>query len=587
MNTEDKLKALRAEMKKQKLDGYIIPRSDEYLGEYVPESAERLAWLTDFTGSAGVAIILEDRAVVMSDGRYTIQLAQQVDARLYTVEDNTKTPIYGWLKSHAKQNDTIGFCSKFFPSSTIEKNQSELSDNEITLKSVSEDLVDSIWIQKPAPPKAKVKVFPEEVAGIKFQDKLALVAAQLKERGADLCFITLSDSIAWLLNIRGDDIPHIPVALSYLAVKADGQADWFIDPAKMTDEVRNHLGNHVSMHNPDTLDDYLSGLADTQAVWLDPKRTPLWFFEQVKRVGAILIDAKDPCIDPRACKTQAEQNSMRAAHIRDGVAMVKFLKWLEETATNGQETELSVEVKLEEIRAQAPEWRGSSFDTIAGFNAHGAIVHYRASEETSLPITSPGLLLLDSGAQYADGTTDITRTVAIGQPTDDMLKHNTLVLKGHIAVASAVFEDGTLGKDIDALARAPLKEHGLDFAHGTGHGVGCYLSVHEEAANFSARGEEPPKPGMIISNEPGYYEEGQYGIRIENLVLVKESVEEGMFEFETITLAPLDTSLIAKEMLTKDELNWLNAYHTRVYETLAPLLDTETADWLKQKTASL
>lgn len=567
-------------MEQHGLDGYIVPRTDEYQGEYVPDNAERLAWLTGFTGSAGAAIILKDRAVVMSDGRYTIQLAQQVDKSVYDTEDIVKTPIGEWLLGATKENDTIGFDSRLFTPLQTQKTQQKLNDRPVALKSISQNLVDEIWDEKPGAPKAKVEVFPEEIAGMEFQDKLGAVASVLKEKSADAAVISLSDSIAWLLNIRGGDVAHIPVALSYLLVKADATAEWFIDAANITDEVRTHLGNKVSIQAPERLESALSELAKGASILVDPKRTSLWFHNLVTEAGGTVIDAKDPCIDIRACKTQAEQEAMRSAHVRDGVAMVKFLKWLSEMDTSGQETELSVEQKLKAFRAEAPEFRDTSFDTIAGFNANGAIVHYRATEETSQAITAPGLLLVDSGAQYCDGTTDITRTVAIGGPSDEMKERNTLVLKGHIAVASAKFKKGTLGKEIDALARTALQAEGLDYAHGTGHGVGCYLSVHEEAAHLSPRGEEPPMPGMILSNEPGYYKEGEYGIRIENLVLVKEA-GDGELEFETITLAPIDQSLIIKDIMTEEEVSWLNTYHARVYETLAPLLDEAHKAWLK------
>lgn len=573
-------------MAEKGLSGYIVPRTDEYQGEYLPASAERLAWLTGFTGSAGVAVILKNRAVVMSDGRYTIQLARQVDNSVYDTEDNTKTPIEDILLQGAKQNDTIGFDPRLFTPSQIEKIQIKLKDSGITLESESENLIDSLWDDKPVPPKAKADVFPEAIAGRSMQEKLEVIAASLKGTGAECGIITLSDSIAWLLNIRGGDIPHIPVALSYLMVRQDATADWFIDGEKLTDAVRKHLGNRVAVFAPQMMEEKLAQSVKGTAVLLDPKRTSLWFHEAVAAAGGTVIAAKDPCIDIRAQKTDAEQQSMRNAHVRDGVAMVKFLKWLDEQGASGEETELSVEQKLLSFRKEAPEFRDTSFDTIAGFNAHGAIVHYRATEQTSQAITAPGLLLVDSGAQYSDGTTDITRTVAIGQASQEMRERNTLVLKGHIAVATARFAKGTLGKDIDVLARAALREEGLDYAHGTGHGVGCYLSVHEEAAHLSPRGKEPPQPGMVLSNEPGYYQEGDYGIRIENLVMVKEA-DDGLLEFETITLAPIDKSLVVKEKMTGEEIDWLNDYHARVFETLSPLLDDEHRVWLENATADI
>ncbi|MEM6780260.1 MAG: aminopeptidase P family protein [Pseudomonadota bacterium] len=575
-----RLDALRGLMAEQGLDGYIIPRTDEYQGEYVPANEERLAWLTGFTGSAGVAVVLKDKAVVMSDGRYTIQLEQQVDSSVYHTDDNTKTPVEEWIETHINKNDTIGFDGRLFTPSVIQKIQQKLKDSDVIVKPISENLIDKLWEDRPDAPKAKVEVFSEKIAGRSHQEKLDEIAASIKEQGADLGIITLSDSIAWLLNIRGGDVPHIPIALSYLIVKSDATADWFIHEDKLSDSVRTHLGNRVAVYAPETLEALLKEAVAGKSVLLDPKRTSLWFHENVQAAGGEIIEAKDPCIDIRSRKTKSEQDAMRQAHIRDGVAVVKFLKWLEEHGPSGQESELSVEEHLKAFRAEAAEFKDTSFDTIAGFNANGAIVHYRATEETSQTIKAPGLLLVDSGAQYADGTTDITRTVAIGEPTDEMCERNTLVLKGHIAVAAAAFKKGTLGKEIDALARKPLQDEGLDYAHGTGHGVGVYLSVHEEAAHLSPKGEEAPQAGMILSNEPGYYKEGEYGIRIENLVLVREADDEHL-EFETITLAPLDTSLIIKDMLTQDELDWLNAYHAHVYKTLSPFLDEEHQNWLE------
>ncbi len=573
-------------MAEKGLGGYIVPRTDEYQGEYLPASAERLAWLTGFTGSAGVAVILKDSAVVMSDGRYTIQLAQQVDNSVYDTDNNTKTSIEDILLQGAKQNDTIGFDPRLFTLAQIEKIQIKLKDSGIGLQSESKNLIDTLWHDKPAPPMAKADVFPEAIAGRSMQEKLEVIATSLKEAGAELGIITLSDSIAWLLNIRGGDIPHIPVALSYLLVRQDATADWFIDEEKLTDAVRTHLGNRVAVFAPQTMEEKLAQNVKGKTVMLDPGRTSLWFHEAVMAAGGTIVTAKDPCIDIRAQKTDAEQQSMRNAHVRDGVAIVKFLKWLDDNGASGGETELSVEQKLLSFRKEAPEFRDTSFDTIAGFNAHGAIVHYRATPETSQTITAPGLLLVDSGAQYNDGTTDITRTMAIGQASQEMRERNTLVLKGHIAIATARFAKGTLGKDIDALARAALREEGLDYAHGTGHGVGCYLSVHEEAAHLSPRGEEPPLPGMVLSNEPGYYQEGDYGIRIENLVMVKEA-DDGLLEFETITLAPIDKSLVIKEKMTGEEIDWLNDYHARVFATLAPLLDDEHKAWLENACAPI
>ena len=390
-----------------------------------------------------------------------------------------------------------------------------------------------------------------------------------------------------MFNIRGKDVPHIPVVLSYAIVPAEGSAEWFVNPEKITDEARQKLSYIVEVKTPESLSSALQVFGkNNSTVRLDPKRSSVWFRNMLEDNGAKILPKDDPCILPRACKNDAEQAAMKAAHVRDGVALVKFLKWFEEEAPKGELTELFVEEKLESFRAEAPEFRGPSFDTIAGYGPNGAIVHYRADEVSNLIIKSGNLLLLDSGAQYQDGTTDITRTMVIGEPSREMKENFTLVLKGHIALARAEFSKGTIGKELDALARQPLQDKGLDYAHGTGHGVGCYLSVHEEAAGISPRGEEPLQAGMILSNEPGYYKEGAYGIRIENLVLTKE-LDGGNLCFETITLAPIDKNLIVVDMLDEDEKSWLNNYHARVYKTLSSLLDKSTSDWLKRATQEI
>jgi len=592
MNAQDKLQKLRALFSEHGIQGFLIPRSDEYLGEYVPVCCERLAWLTGFTGSAGIAAVMDDQAAVFSDGRYAIQLKQQIDENLYSTHNIQKTEFGEWLTEKAEEK-IIGYDPKIHSVAQIER----LIKKGVALKPLGENPVDAIWEDRPGAPAHKVTLFPEEIAGKSSGEKINQICAQMNESGVHACAITLSDSIAWLLNIRGRDVPHIPVALSYLFILAEGTVKWFIDKSRVPSDVRQYHGDQVEIVDPGALEEQISELAraaqeNEKPVWLDFKRSPVWFRQKLEEAGTNVIDCKDPCIDIRACKTPEEQQAMRRAHIRDGVAVSRFLKWISEIEAHGNQSELSVEDKLESYRAMAEEYREPSFDTIAGFGPHGAIVHYRATEESNVPVTPDNLLLVDSGAQYSDGTTDITRTVAIGQPSEEMKRHFTLVLKGHIAVASAKFPKGTTGVQIDALARRPLWDEGLDYAHGTGHGVGCYLSVHEEAASLSPRGQEALKPGMILSNEPGYYKEGAYGIRTENLVLVKEdgvneNTQEPMLKFETITLAPIDKGLIIKEMLSGDEVSWLNGYHQQVFETLSPLLGEEERAWLEQATAAL
>lgn len=571
MNYAQKLEQLRQEMHMAGVDGYLVPRTDEYQGEYVAAYAERLKWLTGFSGSAGMAVVLDDRAVVMSDGRYTIQLAQEVDQDLYGLENSQKVALADWLTEHAK-NKIIGFDPKLFAPSHIEK----LEKEGVKVQIINENLIDVIWKDQPEPPKGQVSLFPEKLAGASAHQKIETIQEHVKEAGVSAVVLTLSDSIAWLLNIRGSDIPYIPVALSYAIVPREGKVQWYIDQDKIGDEVRSALEDFVEFRNQIEIEEYLKNLSAN--VWLDTKRSSLYF----KNLLSGVLEKDDPCIVLRAQKNESEQQAMREAHVRDGVAVTKFLHWLD--TTNDYGDEISLEKKLEEFRAQAPEFKEPSFSTIAGFGANGAIVHYRANNKTVKKIEQRNLLLLDSGAQYEDGTTDITRTIAIGEPSAEMIKNNTLVLKGHIALANAVFKKGALGKELDALARKFLQAEGLDYSHGTGHGVGCYLSVHEEASNLSPRGESPVLEGMILSNEPGYYKEGEYGIRIENLILAKEKDEKHLY-FETITFAPIDKNLIDAPLLTREEKDWLNRYHEEVFEKLSPLVEEPVLSWLENKTS--
>ena len=580
----DKLTALRKILDQEKVDGFIIPRADEYQGEYVPESADRLRWITGFTGSAGFAVVMKDKACVFSDGRYTIQLKQQIDAELFETGDSTKITAADWIAANGGEGFTLGYDPRLHTPREI----AAFDKKGIRLKALPRNPLDAVWDDRPAAPAAKVELFPIVSAGITAQDKLDQVAEVLRKNKCDAAILALPDSIAWLLNIRSNDIPHIPVALSYAVVRDNATIDWFIDEGRVPDDVRASLGNRVMILPPDYLEQSLAGLAGKN-ILVDERRTAVWFTETLKANGAQVVDLKDPVIALKAHKNRAEQESMRNAHIRDGVAMVKFLKWFSKESVKETLTEIDAERKLEEFRREAPEYRDSSFDTIAGFGANGAIVHYRADEKTNARIERWNMLLLDSGAQYADGTTDITRTIAVGEPTQEMKENFTLVLKGHIAVAAARFPLGTTGTQIDTLARAPLWQRGLDYAHGTGHGVGCYLSVHEEAASISSRGHDAIEPGMILSNEPGYYKEGEYGIRIENLLLAYtdgecESTGKPMVAFETLTFAPIDKTLVVSELLTPDEQFWLANYHKQVFAKLSPYLDHATLDWLREET---
>ncbi|MCI5060838.1 MAG: aminopeptidase P family protein [Alphaproteobacteria bacterium] len=579
MKYSEKLQKLRDIMQGQNVDGFLIPRTDEYLGEFIAPYAQRLAWLTGFTGSAGIGVVLKDNAAVMSDGRYTIQLKDQVDQDLYELENSQKVKLKDWLKGQGS-GVVIGYDPKLHTSDQIK----ELEEAGIQLKVLDRNLIDLVWDNQPEEPKAPVALFPEKYAGRNALDKIRQVQSDIRDKQAGALVLTMSDSIAWLLNIRGGDVSYTPVAHSFAIVPEGGKVQLFIDQDKISKEVCAGLSPYVDFLEPQDLEEKLKDLA-TQAVWLDTKRSSIWFENKLNEAGVKIIAQKDPVIDLRACKNEAEQKAMREAHIRDGIALVKFLKWFEEEAPKEELTEISVEEKLESFRAQAPEFKEPSFETIAGYGGNGAIVHYRATPESNEGIKKGNLLLLDSGAQYEDGTTDITRTLSVGEVAQEMKRNFTYVLKGHIALSRARFQKGTLGKELDEIARQPLKEVGLDYPHGTGHGVGCYLSVHEEAASIGDKGEAVVQNGMILSNEPGYYKEGEYGIRIENLILAQEN-QDGLY-FDTITLVPYDKNLICPELLSEQEKNWINDYHARVYKTLSPLLDVDTAKWLEGATAPL
>ncbi len=564
---QERLVKLRNEIKKHGLDGFISLRTDEFQGEFLAPYAERLSWLTGFTGSAGAAVILQKKAVVLSDGRYTIQLKNQVDSSLYLTEDITQISTGQWLSEHAKAGDKIGYDMWLYTRKQIDNIREKAGD--IKLIPMDFNLIDNIWTDQPAKPSSAITIFPDEVAGRSSREKRASIAKDIKTKDCKACLITLSDSICWLLNVRGGDIDYSPLVLSYALLYANGSLDWFINRAvniSMSDNVRIF-----------PMDEMAARIKQIEGrIWLDSSCAPLWF----ENLGIDIFDSEDPCILPKSIKSKPEQEAIRQAHIHDGVAMVKFLKWLDET--DEPLSELSVEVKLDSYRKENPSYKGASFATIAGFADHGAIVHYRADEQSNKSITGNGLLLVDSGGQYEWGTTDITRTIAIGAPSLEMRENYTRVLKGHIALASASFDKGTIGRKIDALARAPLQDAGLDYAHGTGHGVGCYLCVHEIAANISPRGEREFAAGMLISNEPAYYKEGEYGIRIESLVLVQEN-EGGKLYFETVTLAPFDPKLIITDMLDDREKQWLSQYSKQIYEKLSPFLNDDELTWLRSQ----
>lgn len=590
----DRLAALRAELAKRRLSGFIVPHADEYQNEYLPPNAERLAWISGFTGSAGMVIVLEDRAAIFVDGRYTLQVQDQVDTNLFEVHHLIDMPPSKWLEQTLKADQVIGYDPWLHTSDGVKRLKQACRKAKAELVAVDSNPLDMVWTDRPAAPKAKMRVHESRFAGQESSDKRAEIAQQLLEHECDAVVISAPPSIAWLFNIRGGDVSHTPLVLSSAIMKQDGSAELFVDPEKITDEARAHLGNEVSLCAPGDLTDSLAALGNSEAkVWLDPTGTPSWFFDQLERHGAKLFRRRDPCALPKAIKNEAEVSGTKAAHRRDGAALTRFLAWLEAEAPAGETDEIAAVKKLESLRRENPELEDISFETISGSGPNGAIVHYRVTEASNRTLQNGELFLVDSGAQYPDGTTDVTRTVSIGAPSDEMRDRFTRVLKGHIALSSARFPVGTNGATLDILARKALWDAGLDYDHGTGHGVGSFLSVHEGPQGIHKRSTDVElKPGMILSNEPGYYKTDGYGIRIENLVVVTEAEdidggERPMMGFEELTLAPIDRRLIEASMLSKPELDWLNAYHARVWQEISPLIDAETKAWLKDATKAI
>ncbi|MCB9990589.1 MAG: aminopeptidase P family protein [Rhodospirillales bacterium] len=587
-SSTEKLQQLRDHMQKSGVDVYLVPRADEWQGEYVPARAERLSWLSGFTGSAGMALVEKSKAAVFSDSRYTEQMKVELDPALFeAVEYSRAYKMSDWMAEHLPEGVRIGYDPRLHTVSEIKALEKALEEKQITLVPVDGNLVDAVWDDQPEHPDDKVVVYPEAYAGQASGDKRLEIATEISEAGADAVLLTTPESIAWLLNVRGNDVPHVPVPLSYALLHKDGSVDWFVPPEKVRDEVRRHIGAHIQIHAFEDMADRLQALAQRKAgIMIDESQTAIWFQTLLQDGGANIIAAPDPVVPRKAIKNETEQKYIREAHVKDGVALVKFWKWIDEHAENGGITELDAVAKLRGYREQQDGFQDCSFDAIVGWADHGAVVHYRADEKQNKTITSGSLLLVDSGGQYLGGTTDNTRTRAIGTPSSHMKEMFTRVLKGHIAVADGKFPEGTTGRDVDFLAHQFLRKAIKDFGHGTGHGVGSYLSVHEDGAGLY--GDIRLKPGMLISNEPGYYEAGAFGIRIENLVFVAETGDKALkYQFNTVSLTPIDQKLIDLDLLDKDEINWLNAYHKDVYEKLSPHLDTEEKAWLKKETAPI
>ncbi|MCA1198789.1 aminopeptidase P family protein [Sphingomonas sp. R647] len=587
-----RLQALREQLNRDQLDGFVVPLTDEHMSEYVGDYAQRLSWLTGFQGSAGSAVVLPEAAAIFTDGRYTIQVRQQVDGANWEYVPVPQVSIADWLRDHAPQGGRIGYDPWLHTRGWVEEARRALAERGAELVAVSRNPIDAVWDDQPAPSDAKLIVQRDDSAGRTSASKRAEIADWLAERKADAVVLSALDSIAWTFNVRGADVSHTPVALAYAIVNADGTADLFVAKDKVGDDVAQHLGNAVRVHDRAAFAPALEQFAGKR-VAADPAGSVAAIFDALDAGGATILATRDPVVLAKAVKNDAEISGHKAAQARDGAALARFLKWAEAEMPKGGVTEMSAADRLQAFREETGVLRDLSFDTISGTGPNGAIPHYKVTDESSLPIENGHLYLVDSGGQYEDGTTDVTRVIPVGEPTQEMRDRFTRVLKGHIAIATAVFPAGTTGGQIDAFARRPLWEVGCDYGHGTGHGVGAYLSVHEgpqriAAPNYPGGGPaEPLRAGMFLSNEPGYYKAGEFGIRIENLVLVVEKdipgAESVMLGFETLTFAPIERDLIEPGLLTEDERRWLDAYHARVLEILGPQLSPDERAWLDAK----
>lgn len=589
--TTERIQAFRAEIMRRGLSGFIVPHADEYQNEYLPACAERLAWLTGFTGSAGTAVVLSEQAAIFVDGRYNLQVRSQVDVQVFAPRHLIEEPVYSWLSTALRPGDRLGYDPWLHTPQEVRQLKEACSKAGAALLPCEPNPIDAVWESRPALPAAKVVPHDLAYTGQPSEDKRQELSTKLKSENIGVAVLTAPDSIAWLFNVRGGDVEHTPLPLGFALLYQDGTASLFLETHKVSDTLAPHLGPAVRIRPVSDFQDALEQLGKAgERVLCDPNRTASWIPERLARAGAQVIEGEDPCLLPKACKNAVEINGAREAHKRDGAAVCEFLSWLGREAQTGQLSERDAQAYLDACRRRQPLWQDSSFPTISAAGPNGAIVHYRAADEQCRRLEPGTLYLVDSGGQYLDGTTDITRTIAIGSPTPEHRDRYTRVLKGHIALAMASFPKGTTGAQLDTLARRPLWEVGLDYDHGTGHGVGSYLGVHEGPQRISKGGHTVAlQPGMILSNEPGYYKSGAYGIRLENLVVVIPAATDGSegrewFAFETITLVPFDPSLIDGTLLNTAERDWLNAYHARVREIIGPLVDSSTAGWLEQAT---
>jgi Xaa-Pro aminopeptidase len=587
-----RLSAFREELARRKLTGFVIPRADQQQNEYVAPSEERLAWLTGFTGSAGMAIVLTQDAALFVDGRYTLQAAKQVDAKAWSVEPLADPPPENWLVKHLAAGDRLGFDPWLHTSAAAERLQAACAKSGAELVAVDNNPLDSVWTERPGPPLGPVSVHGRQYSGETETEKLDRIRLEVTKLGVDALVLSDSHAVAWSFNIRGADVSHTPLPLSYALVPKDGRPTVFIDHRKLSNSVRDHLEQSADVAEPDALTPKLTELAKRGAsIALDSATAADALSRLISAAGGRPVRGNDPVSLLKAVKNATEIEGTRTAHRRDAVALARFLAWIDREAPSGALTEIDTVEALESFRRDSGALKDVSFPTIAGTGPNGAIVHYRVTRKSNRRIAPGDLLLIDSGAQYEDGTTDVTRTIAIGTPTFEMQDRFTRVLRGHIAIARAIFPDGTTGAQIDTLARQFLWQAGIDFEHGTGHGVGSYLSVHEGPARISKLGTTPLKRGMILSNEPGYYKTDSFGIRIENLELVIGTeiagAEKPVNAFETLTLAPIDRRLIDLNMLSGEELSWLNDYHARVRHEVRLHVDEATKVWLDAATEPL
>jgi Xaa-Pro aminopeptidase len=585
VQAKPRLAALRAELRREKLDGFIVPRADEHQNEYVPKRAERLAWITGFTGSAGTAVVLAEDAAIFIDGRYTLQAQSEVDTELFAPVDITRTPPAAWLAEHVREGQRIGYDPWVHTPGQADSLRDKLTSKGAELVAVAENPIDRIWNDRPDPPRGAITMYPERLAGESAADKLERVRGTLAN--TDAMLVSDPSALAWAFNIRGGDVAHTPLPLGYALVPREGRPTLYVDGGKLSNSVRARLSELAHIEEPARLAEDVAGKSAGKKIRFDAASAPAKLVELVRGNGGTPEIGTDPIALMKARKNARELAGVKAAHLRDGVALAHFLAWFDREAPKGRLSEIDAATALEEFRRETGKLRDISFPTIAAFGAHAASPHYRVTRASNAKI-GRGLFLIDSGAQYEDGTTDVTRTVPVGRPQAEMRDRFTRVLKGHIAISRLVFPAGTSGAQIDAFARQYLWAAGLDFDHGTGHGVGAYLSVHEGPQRISKLGHVALEPGMILSNEPGYYKAGEYGIRIENLVVVTprkiEGAERDMLGFDVLTLAPIDLTLVQPNLLTADERKWLDAYHQDVRAILSPRLPLDLRRWLKNAT---